>query len=425
MTKLSLFQKITLSLVGLTFIGSLLLVVILFNVYDHFELAILDRTAEHDLDLFVSLAESDQTPIPNIQDRLFYLARNGKTPSLPAALQTLEPGFYHEVEIAERDYHIAVKDVKQGRAYLALDIQSIEDTEDFTFYIFVSGIILISLLTAITAAVVARRVVNPVGELARQVHNLDPGTRNTRIADRYKDHEVSIIAQAFDRFFIRLDDFVMREQSFTAAASHEFRTPLAVILTSIEILENENKVSDLSQKSLEKIKRAALQMSELINTLLFLARETNAAPGTVISDNTNLSELLSRIIEEQTPLVESDSVKLKTDISPDIRLPATEPHLRIIINNLINNAAAHTSEGSIRIMLDYEKLEILDTGRGIEADEIEHIFEKDFSRHYKQGIGFGLYICKQICDRYHWGIDVKSKPGVGSRFTVYFNPAPA
>lgn len=425
MTKLSLFQKITLSLVGLTFIGSLLLVVVLFTVYDHFELAVLDRTAEHDLDLFVTLTESSPASIPNIQDRLFYLVQNGQTPSLPTSLQTLEPGFYHEIEIADRDYHIAVKDVEQGRAYLALDIQAIEDTEDFTFYIFVTGIVLISLLTATTAAVIARRVVNPVGKLARQVQNLDPGKRKTRIADRYKDHEVSIIAQAFDRFFIRLDDYVTREQSFTAAASHEFRTPLAVILTSVEILETENKISDLSQKSLEKIKRATLQMSELINTLLFLARETNVEPGTVITENTNLSELLSWIIEEQAPLVENDSIELKTDIAPDITVPASESHLRIIINNLINNAAAHTAEGSIHVMLDHEKLEISDTGRGIEADEIEYIFEKDFSRHYLQGIGFGLYICKQICDRYHWGIDVKSQPGEGSRFTVLFKPVQA
>ena len=415
-----LARKIALALVGLTFVSSLLIITTLFYFYDRFELSILNQTATRDLSLMLSLAEQNPASIPEIRGRLFYLVRKEQISSLSAPLQTLEPGIYHEIEIAGRDYHVAVRDTDTGRAYLALDIETIETAEDFTFLAFLAGIVLISLLTAASAVMLTRRMLNPVGDLAKQVQNLDPGKRNIRIAEKYGGLEVSQIAQAFDRFYARLDDYITREQSFTAAASHEFRTPLAVILTSAEILENDTALSDVSKTALQKIKRAALQMSELVDTLLFLARETEPDSIHTITENTHLSNLLAEIVEEQRPLIETKQVTLEAEIPPGITLPARESHLRIIINNLINNAATHTTRGKIRIRLDREKLEVADTGRGIKPEEIPHIFEKNFSRHFKQGIGFGLYICRQICDRYNWKINVESRYGEGACFHVCF-----
>jgi signal transduction histidine kinase len=97
-------------------------------------------------------------------------------------------------------------------------------------------------------------------------------------------------------------------------------------------------------------------------------------------------------------------------------------HLRIIVNNILRNALAHTLEGTVDVKLTTKHLKISDTGEGIKPEIITLIFQRNFSGTSKSGLGlgFGLYICKQLCDHYGWEIEVDSKPNQGTQIKITF-----
>jgi signal transduction histidine kinase len=163
-------------------------------------------------------------------------------------------------------------------------------------------------------------------------------------------------------------------------------------------------------------------MSDLISTLLFLAREPENTNSATIIEGTNFSPLLRSITDDHKALINSDAVKLTTNTHESVMLPASEVHLRIIVNNLLRNAMAHTREGIIDVDLTEKHLKITDTGEGIPSETIALIFQRDFSGTNKSGLGFGfgLYICKQLCDRYGWKIKVNSHPDQGTRVQITF-----
>ena len=103
-------------------------------------------------------------------------------------------------------------------------------------------------------------------------------------------------------------------------------------------------------------------------------------------------------------------------------LPASEVHLRIIVNNILRNALAHTLEGTVDVELTSKHLKIADTGEGIKPEIITLIFQRNFSGTNKSGLGsgFGLYICKQLCDRYDWEIQVNSQLSQGTQIQITF-----
>ncbi len=129
-------------------------------------------------------------------------------------------------------------------------------------------------VTAIAAGVLlSQRVVRPVLRLADEVSALDPSDTKRRLRDEFSDQEIGPIAAAFDGYLERLDEFVARERAFTDEASHELRTPLAVVLSAVQLLDQEPTLSDRGRERVARIGRAARQMQDLVEALLFLARE--------------------------------------------------------------------------------------------------------------------------------------------------------
>lgn len=416
-----LLHKIVVGLLAVTILGSLSILVLFYEAADRFEIASLNQVASSQLDLLSAMLEEKALPdLPIADNNLFYLLGHPDSPPLPPAFSVLEPGLHHDIKIASNHYHVAVRDIPKGRILLAIDINSVEKLEDITTALFIAGIAMIMFLSMVTAAYIARRAINPVSRLAQQVHDLDPAERNIRISDEYKGYEVGLIARSFDRYCERLDGYVAREQAFAATASHELRTPLAVISTSLDVLLSDSGLSEMSRNAAQRMHRATGQMSDLISTLLFLAREAENHDASSTVEGTNFSRLLRSIIDDHATLPDSSAVKLTSHIKQDIILPASEIHLRIIVNNILRNALLHTSVGTVNVDLSAKCLNISDTGEGIQANIIAHIFQRNFSGTHKSGFGFGLYICKQLCDRYNWTIAVNSQPNQGTQIQIIF-----
>lgn len=221
------------------------------------------------------------------------------------------------------------------------------------------------------------------------------------------------------------------QKRFAANASHELRTPLTVMKTELEVALRNASVKPQEMKS---IFRSALEeiehMSVLTEQLLFLSRidtQPHAAFAPV-----NLSSLTERIVSKMKKIAEEKNLTLSSSIEPNIHIQGHEHDLERVLYNLIQNAIAYTNRGSIQIRLAHSgreiELSVADTGIGIPAEHLPHIFERfykvDPARETKKGgVGLGLAIAQEIIQRHAGNIDVTSTHGKGTCFSLRFSAA--
>jgi len=223
---------------------------------------------------------------------------------------------------------------------------------------------------------------------------------------------------------------------FFANISHEFRTPLTLILGPVETqMKLRGLKAGFQGNELDVIHRNAKRLLQLINQLLDISKMETGTIKLQVSEG-NLSEFIRRIVLSYLSLAESEGIRFEY-ILPDIPGPVyfDEDKLEKIITNLASNAFKFTpSGGEIKIHLKCPmgndrdtpaRAEILiqDTGKGIPPDQIGKIFDRFYqvssadTRQY-EGTGIGLSLTKELVDIYRGEIRVESEPEKGSRFTL-------
>lgn len=222
------------------------------------------------------------------------------------------------------------------------------------------------------------------------------------------------VKQAFDK-----------QKAFISDASHELKTPLAVINTNIDVLESEIGVN----KWLEYIKDESVRMNELVQELLCLARMDDSSNKTVFS-NINLSNtVLLTVLPFESTVFESGKT-LETEVDDNIMLRADESKIKHLVSILLDNAIKYSDDkGIIKVSLHLRNnkpvLEIYNTGKGIEKKDYKKIFERfyreDQARNSAQGgYGLGLAIAQSIVEEHGGKISVQSSYGHWITFTIVF-----
>jgi signal transduction histidine kinase len=220
------------------------------------------------------------------------------------------------------------------------------------------------------------------------------------------------------------------KDEFLGVMSHELRTPINIIMNYAEVLRmgTFGEITADQLKGTEKIRSQANHLLSLINGILEI---TKIESGTAVlqTEYFSLREFFSDCQSDYTAPIEKPVV-LAWDYSTDLPVILSDRvRLKQIVTNLVNNAIKFTDEGEVRISAqirdedDRFELRVADTGPGIPADRLERIFEKFHqvdsatTRNFS-GAGLGLYIVKTFVDLLAGTIEVKSKIGVGSVFTV-------
>ena len=347
-----------------------------------------------------------------------YLVENTSDSILPEYIKGLSVGM-HELDVGEKYMQVIIGAVDNKFLILTRDATLFEQREDSIFTALTASVIAASLLALWLGYGLSQRVIAPVTNLASSVANLSPDKAETLSVTNYADDEVGELAQTFERYLDRLKDFIDREQEFTSNASHELRTPLTVIKGAVELLSADTELPERSHRVLQRIQRATEAMSQMLETLLVLARE-NGAPG---DQHCRLSDIVHEAIAETRPLVGDKPVSMITQINNDFELPVPHSVAAIVLGNLLRNAIAYTTEGEITVTVDDHRLLVMDTGTGIQNEDLPHIFERHFrgQRDVPQGSGIGLAIVKRICDRYGWQVNVASTAGQGACVTINFH----
>jgi two-component system, sensor histidine kinase and response regulator len=219
------------------------------------------------------------------------------------------------------------------------------------------------------------------------------------------------------------------KSAFLATMSHELRTPLNSIIGFTGILMNESPgpMNNEQKKQLGMVQNSARHLLSLINDVLDISK-IEAGQLKLNFQLFNLPEVINNVIETSRPFADKKNLKIGVSIDNKIK-EITSDNLRVqqILLNLVNNAIKFTEEGTIRISCfedgNYVKIQITDTGMGIENEKIKQLF-KPFMQidtglaRKKEGTGLGLSICKKLTEMLNGKIEVESEYGSGSTFTV-------
>lgn len=212
-----------------------------------------------------------------------------------------------------------------------------------------------------------------------------------------------------------IEDAFSRQTTFISDASHELKTPLAIMSANMDIvLSNENKTIKSQKKWLSYARNEISSMNNLISQLLNLIT-SNTEQLTIKKEN--LSTLLSDILLSMEVIMYEKDIQLKTSLDDNIYKEIDIEKIKQVIIILIDNAIKYTdSKGIIKVNLYKEKhnviLDVINTGVVIDKNDIQYIFDRlykcDKARTNNNSFGLGLSIAKQILDKHKFNISVTS-----------------
>jgi len=291
---------------------------------------------------------------------------------------------------------------------------------------------LLALLLAIACIVVLARLgyrsskaaVAPIARLTDALARWNPSIPDAHEFDETDPRvapvaEVEQLRASLRTVAGRMRDYIERERDFTRDASHELRTPLTVVRVAGDLLAQEQGLSERGARSLRRMGNAVREMEELIDAFLVLARHPDV-PLDV--DDIDIAEIVHEQAALALPLLEGKQVVLDVveHAQPRLQAPLRVPG--VMLAQLLRNACAHTQEGRIELRVESDRIEIEDTGAGMDAATLARAFQPFFrgSESAASGKGLGLHVVQRLAERLGWNVDLRSSPGAGTIATVRF-----
>ncbi len=271
-----------------------------------------------------------------------------------------------------------------------------------------------------------RRSLQPVDEITRRAEGITSTNLSERLPVIETGDELERLSISLNRMIERLDDAFQHINRFSADASHELRTPLTILQLELEGIAQSHispTLTDQIGSALEETHR----MSHIVESLLAISR-LDAGEAKMEMTRLDLGQLAAATTDQMRLLAEEKSIRLTSTVASEVYIEADRSHLQQVVVNLVANAIKYTQEGGEVEMRVCRKasaavLEVADNGAGIPDYALPHVFERfyraDKARSRESGgAGLGLAIVKAICTAHGAELNVSSKEGMGSVFTV-------
>jgi signal transduction histidine kinase len=217
------------------------------------------------------------------------------------------------------------------------------------------------------------------------------------------------------------------KDEFVALISHDLRTPLTSIMGYLELILDDDNLTEEQRGFLSVADRNADRLLRLVNDLLFVAR-FEAGQLDLHPTELDLAAVVRQSVEEAKPRATAGGIQLTCDAGAVSAVQADKGRMFQLVDNLVSNAIKFTpAGGDVRVSVTpvngVVRLEVADTGIGIEPQEQQRLFERFFrastaSEHQIPGTGLGLYITRAIVEAHGGSIAVRSDPGAGTSFSV-------
>lgn len=296
--------------------------------------------------------------------------------------------------------------------------------------LFLVLLIICPLLIAVALLVgysITRRAFLPIEEIRETAETIGAGgDLSARIPTERTQGEIRQLADTFNEMFERLETSFEHERQFTSDASHELRTPVAVITSQAEYALLPDATSEEQKEGLEIILEQARKMSTLISQLLMLARADNGTQQLTLAP-TDLSLLASMTAEQCQETAARQQIRVLSEIEPEIIVNGDQASLTRALLNLMENAIqyGHTG-GFVRLSLSSREgtavCTVEDDGIGIAREHLDRIWQRFYRVDPARSpggsnTGLGLSLVKWIIEAHHGTIQAESTPGKGSCFT--------
>lgn len=282
-------------------------------------------------------------------------------------------------------------------------------------------------LAAVCGYLLTRRAFAPVRQITQTAREIGAGNDlSRRIGLTGRRDEIHTLAAEFDAMFARLEEAFDREKQFTDDASHELRTPTAVILSQSEYaLENTDPQGE-TRAALESIHTQAARMASLLSQLLMLAR-ADKGRQVVQRETVDLSELIAMVAETEEEQAAGQNIAVETDLEPGVTVQGDETLLMRLLINLTENAIHYGRPGGhVKLTLRRQDGEAVgtveDDGIGIAPEDLEKIWQRFWQADPARsggGAGLGLSMVRWIAEAHGGRVTVQSRPGKGSVFTFW------
>jgi two-component system OmpR family sensor kinase len=283
------------------------------------------------------------------------------------------------------------------------------------------------LIGAVVGVRLTRHVLDPLDRVATTAEAVAAGDRSRRVGLAGRRNEIGRVAIAFDHMVDQLQTTLDAQRRFVADASHELRTPLTSLHGMVEMLLLGVDADDVvaRQRLLRQLEGELARMNRLVSDLLMLTRLDAAPPIQMRAvDLTALACEVGDLLRSAWP-----DRMIDLPSGPSLLVMGDADRLRQVLINLTDNAAKYTAPGdhiSIAIRRDGEwvDLTVTDTGAGMSADILPHVFDRFFRANRSRtrrdgGAGLGLAITRAIVEIHGGAISAMSDgPGCGSAFRV-------
>lgn len=350
--------------------------------------------------------------------RAFYVPADQVDQTTPPGLFRGLPSPYSgEIDVDGQTFLVTIEDTGAGRLYLANNITLFEQRE--TLFVIVLALICLGViaLSFVLARFSSRRLVVPLRQLAAHIGNTLPGRNMPRVLLPMEDTELATIATTFNTFLDELEAYVKREQSLLGLASHELRTPIAVIAGALDVIEQRGQLRADDRRTLERARRANAEMGANVEMILKLARREETSDTATAVD---LPELSRALLTELEAIDTDGRITLDADTPTTLK---TDPVLvKMLLRNLVQNALQHTA-GSVRLRIAPDHLAIADQGQGLPEPYQRLLTERTTPVSELTALsGLGLFIVTLICDRLGWRLDIPQASTQGTTLRLRFDP---
>lgn len=338
------------------------------------------------------------------------------SPDLPPILRTLHPGLHDGIVINDRSAAVMVRNTERhGRLALALDINDFHELEEFaTRWAVLAGLVMI-LVTVVMASVGVSRLVSPLRSLARHIDGLKPGAPGQRVdVDPRGSSELYVIAAALNDYLARNEQFVERERVFISTASHELRTPIAVITGAAELALEQPGVPERARQQMQRVHRTAQGVEQLIQLLLVLARDPARLAS--LKEPIALDQLVPDIIEDHRHLLGDKDLRITVSSLARVDIVAPLGVVQAAIGNLLRNAIENSGRGTITLSVsDRAVVTLQDPGEGMSPEEIAAVYARMARGDRNEQSGIGLELIARLCEHLGWLLTLEHSQPRGTR----------
>lgn len=371
------------------------------------------------------------------REALLYTSPNAPPSPFPLTyfqygMQPVTAGQYRLIHFKLTKPGLPVWSIRVGTSFEPLEA----DIEQVTRLLLVVGSVTL-LVSPLGGWWLAGRATRPIAQIIDTTRRLHPSSLEERLPLRGTRDELDRLSATINGFLDRIASYLEQNREFTSNAAHELRSPLAAIQNSLEVALNADRSPEEYRELLGDILDECGGLRSLVNQLLLLA-ENDAGRLQVTAEPVQLDLIVRKTYDMFLGVAEAASIDLRIDNIERCRVLGDAGRLRQVVNNLVDNALKFTRAGgvvSIRLWSDTAdqtiRLAVRDTGSGIPAQDVPHIFNRFFRgdkarlrERPSRGTGLGLAICQSIVAAHDGRIEVESVIDQGTTMTVVLPEVP-